>query len=336
MDSQAAELQETRTEALTPCGFGHIAIPSRDMAQSKQFFVDVLGGTLAIDEPARARVRFGNFAVELAPQPGGATPAHAEYPHYAFTVAPEDFMGIKQRLEGFGVPTHDPWGRMNRTHALMYFRDPSGNQFELFCPSGFNAVPLRLGHRAGGNYVINFPALCYKELRTPASKLQLPEARLRGYNHMTLPVRDMYEAKRFFVAVLGGTVAFERPAHITVIVGGAEIGLSSEAGGWTAPDAEYPHYTFLVRADDLAPLKQRLESYNIPTSDIWTRNGVDAAMYLRDPSGNLWELYCDSGFKGALLRASSPDDGYEPDVKALNYGSWKDPGERAARHMAAS
>ena len=57
---------------------------------------------------------------------------------------------------------------------------------------------------------------------------------------MTLPVRDMHEAKRFFVIGLGATVAFERPAHITVIVGGAEIGLSSEAGGWTAADAEYP------------------------------------------------------------------------------------------------
>ena len=39
---------------------------------------------------------------------------------------------------------------------------------------------------------------------------------------MTLPVRDMHEAKRFFVTALGGTVAFERPAHITVIVGGAK------------------------------------------------------------------------------------------------------------------
>ncbi len=101
---------------------------------------------------------------------------------------------------------------MNRPHALMYFRDPSGNEFELFCPSGFNAVPLRFGSRAGGDYVIDFAALCYSKLQKPAPGTDLPAVGPGGYNHMTLPVRDMHEAKRFFVAALGGTVAFERPA----------------------------------------------------------------------------------------------------------------------------
>jgi len=325
MDSQAAQLQEARIEAPTPSGLSHIAIPSRDLNQSKQFFVDVLGGNLTVDEPALARVGFGKFAIVLAPQSGGATPAHAEYPHYAFTVAPEDFMGIKRRLEAFGVPTHDPWGRMNRPHALMYFRDPSGNQFELFCPSGFNAVPLRLGSRAGGDYVIDFAALGYGNLQKPAIESALPNVGPGGYNHMTLPMRDMHEAKRFFVNVLGGTVAFERPEHITVIVGGAEIGLSPEAGGWTAADAEYPHYTFFVKSADMIPLRERLESYGVPTSHVWSRNGIEYAMYFRDPSGALWELYCESGFKGATRRGVSAGGDYVPDVKALNYDAWKDP-----------
>ena len=325
MDSQAAQLQEAKIEVPTPCGLSHIAIPSRELNQSKQFFVDVLGGTLTVDAPALARVRFGNFAIVLAPQSGGATPAHAEYPHYAFTVAPEDFMGIKRRLEAFGVPTHDPWGRMNRPHALMYFRDPSGNQFELFCPSGFNAVPLRLGSRAGGDYAIDFAALCYSKLQKPVTGIELPKVGPGGYNHMTLPVRDMHEAKRFFVIVLGATVAFERPAHITVIVGGAEIGLSSEAGGWTAADAEYPHYSFLVKPADLLPLKERLGRYGVPTSEVWSRNGIDAVMYFRDPSGTLWELYCESGFSGAVRQGVSAGGDYIPDVTALNYDTWKDP-----------
>ncbi len=327
MESQAAQLQEAKIAVPTPCGLSHIAIPSRDLDQSKQFFVDVLGGELTVDEPALARIQFGNFGIVLAPQVGGATPAHAEYPHYAFTVAPEDFMGIKQRLEAFGVPTHDPWGRMNRPHALMYFRDPSGNEFELFCPSGFNAVPLRFGSRAGGDYVIDFAALCYSKLQKPAPGTDLPAVGPGGYNHMTLPVRDMHEAKRFFVAALGGTVAFERPEHITVIVGGAEIGLSSEAEGWTAADAEYPHYTLLVKSADMIPLKQRLETYAVPTSDLWSRNGSDTAMYLRDPSGTLWELYCESGFQGVARRGVSAGGDYKPDVKALNYDTWRDPGK---------
>jgi catechol 2,3-dioxygenase-like lactoylglutathione lyase family enzyme len=325
MDNLAAQSQETRIEVPTPCGLSHIAIPSRDINQSKQFFVDILGGKLTVDEPALARVQFGNFGIVLAPQAGGATPANAEYPHYAFTVAPEKFMDIKRRLEAFGVPTHDPWGRMNRTHALMYFRDPSGNQFELFCPSGFNAMPLRLGSRAGGDYVIDFAALCYSKLQMPAPETDIPQVGPEGYNHMTLPVRDMHEAKRFFVTVLGGSVAFERPAHITVIVGGAEIGLSSEAGGWTAADAEFPHYTFYVNSADLVPLKQRLHTYGIPTSDLWSRNGSDTAMYFRDPSGTLWELYCEGGCGGAVRQGVSAGGDFSPNVKTLNYSAWKDP-----------
>jgi catechol 2,3-dioxygenase-like lactoylglutathione lyase family enzyme len=330
MNTQAVDLEDKGLTQSTPSGLSHIAIPSRDLLQSKRFFVDVLGGSLTSDGPALARVQFDNFGIVMGLQAGGATPAEAEYPHYAFTVAPEDFMGIKQRLDAFGVPTHDPWGRQNRPHALMYFRDPSGNQFELFCPSGFNAVPLRLGHRAGGDYVIDFAALCYSALQMPAAgDAPLPNAWPKGYNHMTLPVRDMRAAKRFFVAVLGGTVAFERPAHITVVVGGAEIGLSTETRGWTAADAEYPHYTFFVKPDDLASLKQRLEAYGVPTSDIWSRNGTDAATYFRDPSGNLWELYCERGVEGAVRRGISAGGDYAPDVEALNYSVWKDPGSQS-------
>ena len=135
----------------------------------------------------------------------------------------------------------------------------------------------------------------------------------------------MQELHDFGVIVLGATVAFERPAHITVIVGGAEIGLSSEAGGWTAADAEYPHYSFLVKPADLLPLKERLERYDVPTSEVWSRNGIDAVMYFRDPSGTLWELYCESGFKGPVRRGASAGGDYIPDVTALNYDTWKDP-----------
>lgn len=328
MSTQESFSVDKNSPQATPSGFSHIAIPSRELAQSKNFFVDILGGRLSRDEPTLARVEFNNFAIVMGLQAGGATPANAEYPHYAFTVAPQDFMGIKQRLEAFGVPTHDPWGRQSRPHALMYFRDPSGNQFELFCPSGFNAVPLRLGHRAGGDYVIDFAALCYGALKpSRALNAAIPDVHPKEFNHMTLPVRDMHEAKRFFVAALGAKVAFERPAHITVVAGGAEIGLSPETGGWTAPDAAYPHYTFSARPDDLTPLRERLQAYAVATSEVWTRDGRDAAFFFRDPSGNLWEAYCEIGFRGNLLRGNSAGGNYTPDIVALNYDVWKDPGK---------
>ena len=75
----------------------------------------------------------------------------------------------------------------------------------------------------------------------------------------------------------------------------------------------------------MLPLKERLESYGVPTSEVWSRNGIDAVMYFRDPSGTLWELYCESGFKGAVRRGVSAGGDYIPDVTALNYDTWKDP-----------
>jgi catechol 2,3-dioxygenase-like lactoylglutathione lyase family enzyme len=297
------------------------------MAQSRRFFVEVLGGDLTVDEPERVRVEFGGFGIVMGPQAGGATAPDAEYPHYGFTIAPQDFMPIKQRLEAFGVPTHDPWGRKNRPHALMYFRDPSGNQFELFCPEGFDAIPLRLGARAGGDYVIDFPALAYTALGPrPASEPARPTARPLGFNHMTLPVRDMEEGKRFWVEVLNGEVAFELPDHITARVGGAEVGMARHAGGWTAPDAAFPHYTFLVKPDDLLPLRDRLTSYGVPTSDVVSREGADASLYFRDPSGNLWELHCPRGFAGPTRRGTLAGSNAVVDVRALNYDQWRDPG----------
>jgi len=327
MSTPEKELQEKHSMGPAPYGFSHIAIPTRDLALSKQFFAEVLGGDLTLDQSDSVHVQFNTFTIVMGLQSGGATPHDAEYPHYGLTVHAQHFMGIKQRLEAYGVPTHAPWGRKGRPAALMYFRDPSGNQFELYCPEGFNTVPLKLGVRAGGDFVIDFSALNYRSLQTPADKTKLPRVRPEGFNHMTLPVRDMQEGKRFWVAAVGASVLFELSDHVTVRLGGAEIGQSTTDGGWTAPDAEYPHYTLLVKPEDLMPLKARLERYRIPTHDFWTRNGTDTAMYFRSPTGNLWEFYCGSGFKGRVHRGLSAGGDYTPDVKALHYDSWNDPGK---------
>jgi catechol 2,3-dioxygenase-like lactoylglutathione lyase family enzyme len=300
-----------------PYGFRGIAVPVRDAAEARQFYVGVLGGELLTEEPDYAKVAFGPFIIELAKQNKGSTPPEAEYPHYAFTVGPEEFVVAKRRLDECGIPTHEPWGRQGRTAALMYFRDPSGNQFELYSEAGA-PLPLRIGARAGGDYVVPFASLNYDRLPQAARQASgAPKTLSAGFNHMTLPVRDMHEGTRFLVNTLGGRVKFERPDHITVYVGGAEIGQSRAPHGWTLPDAEFPHYTLLARAEDLLPIKQQLQSFHVPVSDVWTRNGSDACFYVRDPSGNLYELYAESGFNGASRR--------KPDVRALNYSTWNDP-----------
>jgi catechol 2,3-dioxygenase-like lactoylglutathione lyase family enzyme len=173
--------------------------------------------------------------------------------------------------------------------------------------------------------VIPFPSLVYRELKEPTA--EPPKIDRLGYNHMTIPSKDLEQSKRFLTEVFGGEVAIDNPSHVTVVVGGSEIGNGKQPeGGWTAPDAEYPHYTLSVGPEDLVPLKKRLESYGVPTSDVFTRNGKDAAIYYRDPAGNLWELSCERGYTGSSRRTPSAGGDYVPDVKSLCYDHWNEPG----------
>ena len=49
----------------------------------------------------------------------------------------------------------------------------------------------------------------------------------------------------------------------------------------------------------MEPLKERLRELGVPSDDIWTPFRSEALMYFRDPSGNLFELYCHEGYKKA-------------------------------------
>ena len=68
-----------------------------------------------------------------------------------------------------------------------------------------------------------------------------------SFNHASIPVRNLKEAKRFYTEVLGGEVILDtNPGFAEVRVGGAIIGLSEQKDGWTGRDAEYPHYAFTM------------------------------------------------------------------------------------------
>jgi catechol 2,3-dioxygenase-like lactoylglutathione lyase family enzyme len=317
-DSRTAETSFPR-----PSAFGPLTLPARDMAQSRRFFTEVLGGEL-IDDGPNPKVRFGTFVIALGAQDGGATLPHNEHPHYAFLIPPEDFRPLKERLDAFGVPTHEPWCRAGSPASLMYFRDPTGNQFELYCIEGDIGLPKRIGARAGGDFTPPFRELVYSEVKDPAGAP--PDVRVKGFSHMTIPSRDLGESKRFLTEIFGGRVSIDHPSHVTVVVADTEIGNGGPMKeGWPAPNAEYPHYTLVVGPSDLQPLHERLASYGVPTSDVFTTDGTDAAVYYRDPSGNLWKLHCPTGFTGAARRTKSAGGDYAPDLPALSYDHWKDP-----------
>ncbi len=147
------------------------------------------------------------------------------------------------------------------------------------------------------------------------------DARPAHLSHVSIPVRDRAEAVRWFTKVLGAEVVLENPTFTEVRVAGTIFGLSEQKGGWTAPDAEFPHYAFEVDPKDLLALKARLEANGVKTHPLWTRHGVEALMYFRDPSGNLFELYCSTGFEGAdrLPRPPGWGGNFRPPIADLSY-----------------
>jgi catechol 2,3-dioxygenase-like lactoylglutathione lyase family enzyme len=302
-------------------GFSHISMPTRDIAEAYRFWMEVGGAESVFFRPPRfAEVRFGGIVLGFAPRTTGWTGYDAEYPHYGFAFAPDDMLAMKARLEAYGVPTPRIWTR-HGAEALMYFRDPSGNLFELYCTEGMpQADQLPVGAKAGGDYAIDFGALNYR-WQPPAAvppAVAARQPRPLGLNHMTLPVRDIPQALRFWTTVLGA-----KPGKVAqqVDIGGITLSFNEQPGGWTGWDEEFPHYAFFVSGEAMRPLEARLAAHGVPTNPVWTRNQVEALMYFRDPSGNLFELYCPQGLKDAdkLPRGVAAGGDYAVDLAALNY-----------------
>lgn len=114
-------------------------------------------------------------------------------------------------------------------------------------------------------------------------------------HHISLAVKDLETSKKFYAEVLGGRIVNEgTPNFSEVVVGGAIIGLGvlPSNGEWQRPQGEYPHLAFEVASDEFLPLKKWLEDHGVKTHAPWTRHQIEGLMYLKDPSGNLIEIFC--------------------------------------------
>jgi len=160
-----------------------------------------------------------------------------------------------------------------------------------------------------------------------------PEVEVRGpaqfqsFSHVSVPCRDLAEGKRFYVDVLGGKLRVDTPTFASITVCDVDIGIGTEGCTYIGQSAEYPHFAFFVGPDELVHMKRWLGRCGIPTSNFWTRSGVEALMFFRDPSGNVIELYCREGYAGARDLPKGPPRGHGTavDIDALVYHDWKLP-----------
>jgi len=148
-----------------------------------------------------------------------------------------------------------------------------------------------------------------------------------SFAHVSMPCRDLEEGKLFYGKVLGGEMRVETPTFASFRLSNVDVGIGNVGCTFLEPSTEYPHFAFFCGPEALLAMKAWLARCGIPSSNLWTRSGVEALMFFRDPSGNMIELYCERGFKGAdkLPRGPARGHGTAVDVDALRYSSWKLP-----------
>lgn len=143
-------------------GLNHISVHVRDVDEATAFWMDLFEAEPYRDFPPKQlfHVQISGVVLAFFEQPG-VIGSKVEFPHYAFTASPEGMRVMKERLEKAGVKTHPLWTR-NQIEALMYFRDPSGNLFELYCPEYDRVEELRLSSdKEGGDFRPNIDDLAY-------------------------------------------------------------------------------------------------------------------------------------------------------------------------------
>ena len=150
------------------------------------------------------------------------------------------------------------------------------------------------------------------------------QPRFSGLSHVSLACRDLVESKRFYSEVLGGELVHEIAGFVEYRIADMILGLSEQSQGWTAPDHEYPHYAFYLDGLNFQRMIRCLDHHRVPHYPY--RRDPIALVYFRDPSGNLFELYCDSGYEKIASLPPAPRRGGPPiDFRSLNY-SWKQDG----------
>lgn len=146
-------------------------------------------------------------------------------------------------------------------------------------------------------------------------------------DHVSFPCRDLAEGIRFYRDVIGCEQIVETQGFAFFTIANIRFGIGSIGCTFMSEGAEYPHIAFNVGPKALVQMKEWLTACGIPTSDLWTRQGVEALMFFLDPSRNVIELFCTEGYAGAadLPRGPARGHGTTLDLNEISYDQWSVP-----------
>ena len=109
-------------------GLNHITLSVGDISRSIDFYTAVLGLKPVARWPEGAYLLAGDLWLALVVDGAVRTRPLPEYTHFAFTVAPEDFAALSQRIRRAGAPI---WQENRTEGASLYFLDPDGHKLEI-------------------------------------------------------------------------------------------------------------------------------------------------------------------------------------------------------------
>jgi len=116
-------------------GINHLTFSVRNVEQSLDFYTRVLGFRPVARWPKGAYLLAGDFWVCLVFDENTREAVLPEYTHIAFTVAPQDFDAMSDRIRSSGAPI---WQENRTEGASLYFVDPNGHKLEIHA-SNLNA-----------------------------------------------------------------------------------------------------------------------------------------------------------------------------------------------------
>ncbi|WP_191489739.1 fosfomycin resistance glutathione transferase [Pseudomonas sp. FEN] len=109
-------------------GLNHLTLAVTDLARSVDFYESLLGFHLKARWVAGAYLSLGDLWLCLSLDESRATPSHADYTHFAFSVGQETFETFTARLQAHEVIQ---WKRNSSEGDSFYFSDPDGHKLEV-------------------------------------------------------------------------------------------------------------------------------------------------------------------------------------------------------------
>ena len=136
---------------------GHVVLKCQDLEKAREFYVDVLGMTLAKFDPNRGMfLRFNDYHHDIAifkTGPDADPPKQNQVGLVHVALVVDDLDTVKAwyaKLKARGVPIVG-----TADHAVtnsMYFKDPEGNTLEIYCEVPFSVYDW---HTQGMGFIAN-------------------------------------------------------------------------------------------------------------------------------------------------------------------------------------